>query len=538
MCMKKKVIRKLLAGILAVGVVIGVAACGDTTDPNGGNSQGSDMQNKESGEEASDSQQQEEELPPLKLSVLMNAENQGGSDEYERMVQTINEYTNTEVKWVFDSTSEYTDAMVLRFSAQNLESVNQVNSLDANFCKACEEGVFWDITDYIDDYPNLATIPEIVRMNASVNGRLYGVPRARDLTRNGLSWRQDWLDNLGLEEPTTLEAFYKMLYEFTYSDPDKNGQDDTYGMALISYEGPWDLMQIWFGAPNGWGIDENGDLIPAHMTKEYDTALDWFRQIYSEGLVNPNFTEITESRDWDNMMKEGVAGSIADTMARGRYMQTYFDANETGGQANIFYSVDMGYGYLCQPTEGYGGVLAISKKMVPTENELRRVLQFINDLNDAEMSDLIEYGFEGIHYFITEEGYFQYYTDEEKTALGVTTANYRNGFNQALAFFRTEEETAKRVKAVPETGIRALETEYMKESEQYAVQNYALPYLKNSPTYVGNGKALDDIMKKARLDYIMGTIDRTGLDARKNAWLNAGGQDVIDEVNALYHGNN
>ena len=154
------------------------------------------------------------------------------------------------------------------------------------------------------------------------------------------------------------------------------------------------------------------------------------------------------------------------------------------------------------------------------------------------MSDLIEYGFEGIHYFITEEGYFQYYTDEEKTALGVTTANYRNGFNQALAFFRTEEETAKRVKAVPETGIRALETEYMKESEQYAVQNYALPYLKNSPTYVGNGKALDDIMKKARLDYIMGTIDRTGLDARKNAWLNAGGQDVIDEVNALYHGNN
>ena len=184
--MKKKVIRKLLAGILAVGVVIGVAACGDTTDPNGGNSQGSDMQNKESGEEASDSQQQEEELPPLKLSVLMNAENQGGSDEYERMVQTINEYTNTEVKWVFDSTSEYTDAMVLRFSAQNLESVNQVNSLDANFCKACEEGVFWDITDYIDDYPNLATIPEIVRMNASVNGRLYGVPRARDLTRNGL----------------------------------------------------------------------------------------------------------------------------------------------------------------------------------------------------------------------------------------------------------------------------------------------------------------------------------------------------------------
>ena len=124
--MKKKIVWKVLAGILTMGMVIGVASCGDTTEPNGGNSQDgsskeSEMQNQESGEEESDSQQQEEELPPLKLSVLLNADNQGGSEEYERMVQTINEYTNAEVTWVFDSAAEYTDAMVLRFSAQNLE---------------------------------------------------------------------------------------------------------------------------------------------------------------------------------------------------------------------------------------------------------------------------------------------------------------------------------------------------------------------------------------------------------------------------------
>lgn len=370
-----------------------------------------------------------------------------------------------------------------------------------------------------------------------MNGRLYGIPRARDLVRNGLSWRQDWLDKLGLSEPKTLDDFYEMLYQFTYGDPDGNGLDDTYGMIVTEYAGPWDMMQIWFGAPNGWGIDENGDLIPVHMTKEYDTALDWFRRIYSEGLVNPDFN-VLSSDEWNNKMYTGAGGCIVDTMARGRYMQNYFDQNDMQFEANMFYSVDMGYGYRCYPTDGYGGVLAISKSMVTTEEELRRVLQFLNDLNDAEMSDLIDYGFEGIHYFITEDGYYQYYTDEEKKALGVTTVNYRNGFNQVLAYFRTDEESAKRIQAVPETGMRALETKYMKEGEQYAVTNYALPYLKNIPTYSQNASALDEIIAQARVDYIMGVIDKTGLEECKNRWLSAGGQTIIDEVNALYHANN
>ena len=82
-----------------------------------------------------------------------------------------------------------------------------------------------------------------------------------------------------------------MLYQFTYGDPDGNGQDDTYGLALSKFTAPLDIMQTWFGAPNGWG-ERDGKLVPVHQTAEYKEALDWMRKIYADGLVRPDWATV------------------------------------------------------------------------------------------------------------------------------------------------------------------------------------------------------------------------------------------------------
>ncbi len=43
--------------------------------------------------------------------------------------------------------------------------------------------------------------------------------------------RQDWLDNLKLEVPTTIEELEGSCAPFTEDDPDGNGQKDTYGLG-------------------------------------------------------------------------------------------------------------------------------------------------------------------------------------------------------------------------------------------------------------------------------------------------------------------
>ena len=81
-----------------------------------------------------------------------------------------------------------------------------------------------------------------------MDGQIIGIPRSRAIGRNGLGYRTDWAEAVGITEaPKTVEDVYDMLYKFTYDDPDGNGANDTYGLEMCKYTGPWDIIQTWFG---------------------------------------------------------------------------------------------------------------------------------------------------------------------------------------------------------------------------------------------------------------------------------------------------
>ena len=69
------------------------------------------------------------------------------------------------------------------------------------------------------------------------------------------------------DSPKTVEDVYDMLYKFTYDDPDGNGANDTYGLEMCKYTGPWDIIQTWVGCGNGW-VEQDGKLVPVHQTAE------------------------------------------------------------------------------------------------------------------------------------------------------------------------------------------------------------------------------------------------------------------------------
>ena len=526
---KAKIFTLLFSIILSMVLVVGCGNKDDEQTPSGGETQEDTVDDGESTGDADD------DLPPLKLSVMLPY----GTNEHDekeltkRFYEAIETYTNTDLEFIFYDQDMYYEKLVLTLAGNDIPSI-LVTGKSAEFLNAVENDGFWDVTDYIDDYENLSQMSETVRMNASINGRLYGIPRSRDLGRNGFGYRYDWLKNLGLKEPETLDDLYKMLVAFTYDDPDGNGNDDTYGLGVTEYQGTWDIMQTWFGVPNGWGLDENDDLIPAHLTAEYDEALAWFRKIYSEGLVNPDFSTVPGG-DWDSaLLRSGVAGSTADVVDRFRRNQEYFEGENIPAEHKIIGWIDTGHGPLTLPTDGYADLLAISKAKVKTEEELKRTLQFLNDLSDAEMLDLIEFGFEGVSYYFDEDGYAVYMTEEEMIEADVPLYVFRQGMNQLLNYFMTPENQEKRITtAPPESEIRLAEIAVKEENEKYVVPNYGASF--TSETYKKNAEALDKIMADARVEYIKGEIDDVGLQEAKDQWLRSGGQTVIDEMNELYH---
>lgn len=475
------------------------------------------------------------DLPPLKLSVMLPyGTNEHDEEELtQRFYKDIETYTNTELEFIFYDENMYYEKLALLLASSDIPSV-LISGKSPEFLNAVANDEFWDVSDYIKDYQNLSQIPETVFLNASINGKLYGVPRSRDLGRNGFGYRLDWLNNLGLKEPETLDELYDMLTGFTYDDPDGNGKDDTYGLGVTEYTGTWDIMQVWFGAPNKWGIEDNGNLIPDHMTKEYDNALAWFRKIYSEGLVNPDFDTVS-SGDWDDLLlRNGAAGATADVVDRFRRNQEYFEGEGIPAQTKIIGCIDAGYGKKTFPTSGYSDLITISKQKITTEEELKRTLQFIDDMSDAKMLKLIEFGYEGDNYYIDENGYGVLYTEEEKTERGFPIYDFKNGMNQLLSYFISPEELEKRLyKEPPETEIRLMEAKVKEDNIPYVVPNYGAPYI--SQTYKDVGTALDEIISDARTAYIKGEIDDVGLQEAKDQWLRSGGETVIKEMNDLYH---
>lgn len=549
--MKKSIVNKLIAGAIASTMVLGMAACGGTEVENSGSASDSTPVSSsatpgstESSSATATAEPTEEPKPePLSITFAVPSDNEHTEPDplYDRLVQEINEYTNMDVTYQWKNRAAYFEQVELDIIAGNVADVMVVNKT-ATFLAACDEGMFWELTDYIDDYDNLATIPDITIESASYNGKLFVVPSSRTLARNGWGYRLDWLNNLGLKEPTDWESFVDMLYAFTYNDPDGNGVDDTVGLGVDSWTGMWDIMEAWFGVPYVWGVDANGDLIHESQTPEYKKAWAEFRQLYTDGLINngangiPDYSELNPGAARKSLLQNGQAGVFVQVLGDVRKVQQYFENQGITTTDNLMFTMDnvleCGYGPKVQTNGGTGNMFAISKKNIKTEEQLRQVLDFLNSMTDGVMLNLCEYGWEGMHYELDENGYVVRFDSEQLAAAGVTTG-YKDGFNQILAYFTAEENARPHVEATNETPIVVMEKDLNKSGEQYLVANVGVSYV--SETYAAQGVALDQILIDAQNNYLTGVIDDAGFEAAIKQWWTAGGEQVTKEMNELYH---
>lgn len=133
--------------------------------------------------------------------------------------------------------------------------------------KAIEDGVILPLNDIIDKYcPNLKRYleenPEIDRMIRTDDGTYYCFPFIRGseklLFNTGPMLRQDWLDELGLEQPETVEEWETVLTAF--KDEKGAAAPFTYHYAAISLTDN-NPFAFAFGAPRGFYLNDDGRFI-------------------------------------------------------------------------------------------------------------------------------------------------------------------------------------------------------------------------------------------------------------------------------------
>lgn len=539
--MKRKSLTKVFALSLASVMALSMAACGNNNSSS--NSSSSAAASSEAGSSAAASSEEAKAETPAErqtLTVMTIDFNAGASntgDYAEQIIQTIDDYCNVDlqIEWILSDVTEEKTSLAMSNPSTMPMIMTWSGAITGNVVNYAKAGAFVDLNDYIWDsekYPNLSQMNKNVAETLSVDGKLIAIPRTRDIGRYGLSYRQDWAEKLGIEEPKTVDDVYNMLYAFTYNDPDGNGKNDTYGMEMTSYTGPFDIVQTWFGVGNGW-IEQDGQLIPVHQQAEYKEALDWLRKVYQDGLMPADWA-VRTTDTWSNGCKTGESGVYIDVMDGGRRIWDYFNTEATftpsvvnpdeAASMNLLGAING----KTLATSGYNGYFTLSASTCDTPEKIEAALTFLDKLNDNDMRLLTEYGIEGVNYEVDENGYMVK-LDKDDTAL---TNNYA-GLNQMLAYIPRYTPTPS-----VETNERtARQNEVYVENEACAVFNPALSYLANSATYSDVGATLDEIIKQARTQYICGEIDEAGLQAAADAWLAQGGQQIIDEVNAQYQAN-
>lgn len=97
--------------------------------------------------------------------------------------------------------------------------------------------------------------------------------------------RGDWLKNLGLDPPKTLDEYEEVFYAFAKNDPDGNGKDDTYGLSQQTLN----AMYGAFGTVLGQWSDIDGKVACDDIQPGMKEALRYLSKWYADGVLDPEF---------------------------------------------------------------------------------------------------------------------------------------------------------------------------------------------------------------------------------------------------------
>ena len=197
-----------------------------------------------------------------------------------------------------------TDAMVSRFGV--------------------DEGMFLPLNDLIEEHGNffkkyvMDAYPATEGIMTQLDGNIYSLPDVNECYHCKYSnkfWiNQAWLDNLGLEMPTTLDELYNVLVAFR--DQDANGNGD-----------PTDEIPMAGDYVNGWQCRIDRPIIncftyyPLDLTKGSDQSAVAFGMYLDDGKIVTPFEKAE--------FKEGVA-YVAKLVKEGLIYEGSFTQDNTG----------------------------------------------------------------------------------------------------------------------------------------------------------------------------------------------------------------
>lgn len=358
------------------------------------------------------------EISVLCDPVIWTKQNTDINDSVE--MAAWEEIAGVELEYVTPPHDQYSEKLNLMFASGDVPDVvfmmMEINSQVDIFGKI-KEGYFVPLDEYLDSElgQRLLAREDISYWERwTVDGQRWAIPYIWNLSANlGTMVRQDWLDNLGLDPPETLEEYREVLNAFTYDDPDGNGVDDTYGFTFRqdmswfhTFYGYFGLSEWTNNAAHHVFVVEDGVVEYEALLPRYKEYVSFISELYADGVFAPG-NLVKSSSDWKADIFGSKAGmwSHQSTRIDSYFMLNMIKANPDWEDQGIELSItspprnpETGLGGCPQPYPGDYGLFITTQAEDPEV-----VFNYIADtFVSDEAAEFAKYGLEGEHHRVVD----------------------------------------------------------------------------------------------------------------------------------------
>ncbi len=562
--MKKKIISLTLAMLMVGTTVAGCGTSGDDT---------SNMTEEEQAaweEAANDPYGKYPELVTYTTGYNLTAQ---GADtlagtDYENDTPSDNAYTrylkellNIQNENVFEAQTgdDYNQKVSLAIASQDIPDIMYVADY-STLVELVESDLIEDLTDV---YNNLAcdTVKEAYESygdNNPINtvtfdGKIMAIPKTQLSDGQDFLWlRKDWLDNLNLEEPSTLDEVADVLRAFVNDDPDGDGQANTVGLAALStvygdYPNNTFAIDNIFTAldayPNIWITDDDGNAVYGSVQPEMKDALQLLADWYAEGLIDKEFTTRTND-DIVALISSGQCGAfIGPWWAPFNPAMTSSYADDDAEWINVSAPVGSDGAINAINTKSYAGFVVVRKGYEHPEIAMK----IVNVNSEYAMQDNTDAAKEikenqSIAYFnwplycqVQPGNNAELMTEHieavvDGTADASTLTTEEQGYYDSIVRFQEAEAAGEKADSADYSQYMSHMVAIHKFQDEPA--NFLTPsYFETTETMATKWASLEKMELQTVLQIIVGESDMSAFDEFVDNWTSAGGQTITDEIN-------
>ncbi len=449
---------------------------------------------------------------PHTISIVTVYEGSRRPTDDSHTIRRMEEYAGVDldIEWV--PARIYEDRMsVILTSGEAPMVITALDTTSPTVVDAVQSDRFWEIGPALRQFSRLRIMDRTLYRHTSIDGEIYGVVRARNRAPWGVVYRKDWLERLGLDEPRSIEELYETLAAFAAIDTDGDGGNDSYGITeSVDPNGEilgFPIVTSYFGGFPSWGF-YFGEIVPAHLTPAYRRAMEFYRRLYSEGILAPDFVYADRAirrRNFDEGRAGLYFGALEDAL--------HHDLDDSAGEVDVIGRLLSPLGYYRVPAAaGHSGIFMFPRATIENEGELERVLAFFERLCEPPMQELLRWG-------IDDGGPDDRRDSSLSEALEVRR-QFRICYPETVRGDTPLSSLAEKIYRIQEENVQ-----YLTESPTESLV---------SPTYRERGPDLTRIVNDARLQFILGEIDWDGWEAAIESWRENGGDEMVREYNAQY----